>query len=190
MSSVVMRSADRLIAQEQSLDSARVATFDELYTLYFDLVWRLVRRFGVHPALVEDAAQDTFIVLHRRLGHLRPDASAKAFVVAIALRVAHDYRRSARRKSVSGIDASELPAAEGNPYDQVVRAQAGRLVTAFLETLGAEHRSVFVLAELEGMTAPEISQLLRVNLSTVYTRLRATRQRFVSFLDAQENGHG
>jgi RNA polymerase sigma-70 factor (ECF subfamily) len=187
---MVMRSAERLVAKERPADVVVQPTFDELYTRYFDLVWRLVRRFGVQPALVEDAAQDTFIVVHRRLGSLRPDASPKAFVVAIALRVAHDYRRSARRKGTTSVDESELATRDGSPYDLVLRAQAGQLVSTFLDSLGAEHRVVFVLAELEGMTAPEISELLSVNLSTVYTRLRAARQRFVGFLDAQDNRHG
>lgn len=189
---MVMRSAERLVTKERLGDAVVLAppTFDELYTRYFDLVWRLVRRFGVQPALVEDAAQDTFIVVHRRLESLRPDASPKAFVVAIALRVANDYRRTARRKGASSIDEAELAALDGSPYDMVLRAQCGQLVASFLDGLAAEQRAVFVLAELEGMTAPEISELLSVNLNTVYTRLRAARQRFVSFLDAQGDRHG
>jgi RNA polymerase sigma-70 factor (ECF subfamily) len=35
---------------------------------------------------------------------------------------------------------------------------------------------VFVLAELEQMTAPEIAEALSVNLNTVYARLRAARR--------------
>jgi hypothetical protein len=53
---------------------------------------------GTSEALLEDAAQDAFVILHRRLTDLRPSASAKAFVFGIAQRVAHDYRRSAQRK--------------------------------------------------------------------------------------------
>ncbi len=165
-------------------------TFDELYVQYFDFVWRIVRRFGVQAALVEDAAQDTFIVVHRRLGSLRPDASPRAFVFAIAVRVAHDYRRTARRKGARSLDESELPALDGSPYDQALRSQAGRLVHRFLDACSDDQRTVFVLSELEGMTAPEISELTAVNLSTIYTRLRAVRARFVEFLDAQETNHG
>ena len=189
---MAMRSSEWLVPKERVGDAVVLAppTFDELYTRYFNLVWRLVRRFGVQPSLVEDAAQDTFIVVHRRLGSLRPDASAKAFVVAIALRVAHDYRRTARRKGATSVEETELAALDGSPYDMVLRAQCGQLVTTFLASLSAEHRAVFVLAELEEMTAPEISELLSVNLSTVYTRLRSARLRFVSFLDAQEGRRG
>ena len=44
-------------------------------------------------------------------------------------------------------------------------------------------------AQLIFTTAPEISQELRVNLSTVYTRLRAARQRFAAYLSAREPLH-
>jgi RNA polymerase sigma-70 factor, ECF subfamily len=177
-------------AREQPGPVAQPPSFDELYGQYFDFVWRIVRRFGVHPSLVEDAAQDTFIVVHRRLDSLRADASAKAFVFGIAVRVAHDYRRTARRKGASSLDESDLPASDASPYEQAERAHAGRLVHRFLASLSEDQRTVFVLADLEGMTAPEISELTTVNLSTVYTRLRAVRARFVEFLDAQETAHG
>ena len=48
-----------------------------------------------------------------------------------------------------------------------------------------------VLAELEGLTAQEISDGLRLNINTVYTRLRAARQRFAEFVadhHARERG--
>jgi RNA polymerase sigma-70 factor (ECF subfamily) len=37
---------------------------------------------------------------------------------------------------------------------------------------------VFVLAELEGLTVPEISELVGANVNTVYSRLRASRKEF------------
>jgi RNA polymerase sigma-70 factor, ECF subfamily len=45
---------------------------------------------------------------------------------------------------------------------------------------------VFVLAEIEGMTAPEIAAALHINVNTVYSRLRAARLRLEQELD----GHG
>jgi RNA polymerase sigma-70 factor (ECF subfamily) len=37
---------------------------------------------------------------------------------------------------------------------------------------------VFILAELEQMSAPEIADVTGANLNTVYTRLRAARRGF------------
>ena len=184
---MVMRTAEKLIAEQHATHAAARPTFDQLYGRYFDFVWRSLRRLGVHPALVEDAAQDTFIVLHRRLHKLRDEASPKAFLFAIAMRVANDYRRTARRKGASSLGDTELVSPSENPFDKTARAEAARLLERFLAELDDDRRAAFVLVELEGMTAPEISETLGVNLSTIYTRLRTARQRFVAFLAAEQS---
>ena len=155
--------------------------FDALYTEHFNFVWRSLRRLGVHPSWVEDAAQDAFLVVHRRLSDLRPDASAKAFLFGIALRVARDYRRRAQRKHAISLDVEKEVSTASSPFDRAAKAQAVRKLEAFLATLDEDRAAVFVLSELEGMTAPEISQALGANQNTVYSRLRTARERFVAF---------
>jgi RNA polymerase sigma-70 factor (ECF subfamily) len=53
-----------------------------------------------------------------------------------------------------------------------------QLLAKLLRDLDDAKREVFVLAELEEMTAPEISEALDIPLNTVYSRLRAARQLF------------
>src|SRR5690606_18000792 len=48
----------------------------------------------------------------------------------------------------------------------------------FLLGLEEPRRAVFVLTEIEGMTAPEIAEALGCNVNTVYSRLRTARRRF------------
>ena len=60
----------------------------------------------------------------------------------------------------------------------VERRQAADLVQAFLDGLGEELREVFVLMEIEGMTAPEVAHAVDVGVNTVYSRLRLARERF------------
>jgi RNA polymerase sigma-70 factor (ECF subfamily) len=165
------------------------ASFEELYRRHVDFVWRSLGRLGVHGSQLDDAVQDVFIVMHRRLADLRSDASSKAFCFAIALRVAQGYRRAARRKGATILDMSGFADVRSSPFEQTARAQAERVLQSFLGALDSDRRAVFLMAELEEMTAPEISQELRVNLSTVYTRLRAARQRFAAYLDAREELH-
>ncbi|MDB4975877.1 MAG: polymerase sigma factor RpoE [Myxococcaceae bacterium] len=162
--------------------------FDALYGEHFNFVWRSLRRLGVHPSWVEDAAQDTFLVVHRRLADLRPDASAKAFLFGIALRVARDYRRRAQRKHAVSLDVEKEVSQLSGPFERAAKAQAVRKLEAFLATLDEDRAAVFVLSELEGMTAPEISQALGANQNTVYSRLRTARERFIAFA-AEGVGH-
>jgi RNA polymerase sigma-70 factor (ECF subfamily) len=162
--------------------TAPARTFDELYAQHFGFVWRNLRRLGVPDALVEDAAQDTFVVVHRRLADLQPEASAKGWLFGIALRVARDYRRRQKRKPTVSFDADAAPTSAANPFEDIAVAQAGRVLARFLAALDDDRRAVFVLSELEEMSAPEISAVLGTGVNTVYSRLRSARQRFVAFL--------
>ena len=63
------------------------------------------------------------------------------------------------------------------------------LVERFIESLDEKKRPVFTLAEVEGMSAPEISACLEIKLNTVYSRIRLARKQFARFIE-EENRHG
>jgi RNA polymerase sigma-70 factor (ECF subfamily) len=182
--------AHKLPLEAPTAARAAARGFDELYGRYFDFVWRSLRRLGVPEAQVEDAAQDSFVVVHRRIADLRPDASEKAWLFGIAMRVARDYRRTLRRKGATSFDADTATSREVSPFERTAKAEAARALERFLGALDDEKRAVFVMAELEGMTAPEISEASDTNLNTVYSRLRGARERFVAFLATEGGGHG
>jgi len=153
--------------------------FDDVYRTQFPFVWRSLRRLGVPESSVDDACQDTFLVVHRRLAGFEGRSTLRSWLFSIALRVASDYRRKQRRKG----GLAQLPDVLADqhspgPLEQSERAQAARTLDAVLETLDDAKRAVFVLAELEQMTAPEISDALGVNVNTVYSRLRGARRDF------------
>lgn len=153
-------------------------TFAQIYESQVDFVWRNLSRLGVAPASVDDATQDVFLVVHKKLHSFRPDASLKAWLAAIAVRVAHDYRRSAQRKGIVEPLSEELVDSKRTPVEVAALSQGRELIDRVLDTLDVEKREVFVLAELEEMTAPEISEALEVRLNTVYSRLRVAREEF------------
>ena len=170
-------------AQTTSAVAASNCGFDELYARHFDFVWRNVRRLGVPEAEVDDAAQEVFLVVHRRLGEFVPRASHKAWLFGIVARVARDHRRVLMRKSPMlraadpVVDPDEVASAAGQEasFD---RGEAVELLHRLLDGLDDDKRAVFVLAELEQMSAPEIAEALGTKLNTVYGRLRAARREF------------
>lgn len=151
--------------------------FAALYQQHAGLVRRALRQLGVAPASLDDAVQDVFVVLHRRIGEYERDRSLKNWLWGIARGVASGYRRSERRRD--RLHAA-LPAPEGPglPERGVARREAADILDEFLGSLDADKCAVFVLSELEGRRGPEIAEQLQVNLNTVYARLRAARQRF------------
>jgi RNA polymerase sigma-70 factor (ECF subfamily) len=159
-------------------DAAGDLTFDEVYESYFDYVWRCARRLGVAPAQLDDAAQDVFVVVHRRLPEFEGRSSLRTWIFGIVLRVARDYRRTTRRKGALEALGEEQVDPGTGPLDSAMTAEALRTVLAALSRLDDEKREAFVLAELEQMSGPEIAEVLGIPLNTVYSRLRAARLSF------------
>jgi RNA polymerase sigma-70 factor (ECF subfamily) len=150
----------------------------QLYNEHFAFVFRHLRRLGVRTDRLEDAAHDVFLVAHRRLADFEGRSSAKSWLAGIASRVAHDHRRTERRKGNLDVLEDNVPAGTPAPDEVATRNEAAALLERLLDTLSDDHRAVFVLAEVEQMTAPEIADALDVKLNTVYSRLRAARASF------------
>lgn len=151
------------------------AAFAALYDAHVGFVWRNLRRLGVPEANLDDATQDVFLVLHRRMNDLPPDG-ARGWIFGITRRVAADHRRLGRRRTTVALEPGREPAYAGEA--DVARADAARLVHAALAALSPDQRDVLVLIDLEQMPAPEASVALGVGLNTVYSRLRLARAAF------------
>jgi RNA polymerase sigma-70 factor (ECF subfamily) len=162
--------------------------FDEVYEQLFDFVWRSLRRLGVPRAGIDDAVQDVFVVVHRRLPEFEGRSSLRTWVFGIALRVAHDHRRRARRKGgLAPLDPRM--ADEGlDPDASLARSEAVRELDRILGGLDEGKRAVFVLVEIEEMSAPEAALALGANVNTVYSRLRAARREVLAALSAPRGG--
>jgi RNA polymerase sigma-70 factor (ECF subfamily) len=162
--------------------------FEAAYRQYFASVWRVLRRLGVAEAQLDDAAQDVFVVVHRRLGEFEARGTPRSWLYAIALRVASEYRRRAVRRRAEPLTehADQRP----SPGQQVELRESVRLLHALLAELDDDKRTVFVLAELEQLSVPEIATALGANINTIYTRLRAARRRFEAALHRHRARNG
>ena len=162
-------------------EGSQPLAFSDLYESHFAFLWRSALRLGTPRAHVDDVVQDTFIVVHRRLASFEGRSSVKTWLFGILFNVVRARRRAVgaepwRRTAHDDLAAVSDPAAA--PDENAARAEAARLVDRLLESLDDDKRAVFILAELEGMSVPEIAQALRIPLNTAYSRLRLARQEF------------
>ncbi len=172
-----------------SFTSAPSSTqFQAIYAEHLDLVWRSLRGLGVREASVEDAAQDVFLVVHRRFESFEARSSFRTWLFGIVLRVARNHRRTDQRKGgLAPLDGVPEVADEGpGPHEEAVTAEALRDLSLALDDLDEAKREVFVLAELEQMCAPEIAETLGLNVNTVYSRLRAARSAFEAAVERKK----
>jgi RNA polymerase sigma-70 factor (ECF subfamily) len=165
--------------------AATVPDFSDLYERHFDFVWRSVRLLGAPSESADDATQDVFLVAHRRLNDFQARSSVRTWLFAIALRVVSDHRRSRRRRLRLLERAHSIePEPSLTPLDRAVSAQTRGIMLRAIERLRDEQRVVFVLTEIEELSAPEIASALDINLNTVYSRLRAARREIARILQS------
>ncbi len=151
-----------------------------VYDAHFSFVWRNLRRLGVPEASLEDAAQDVFLVVHRRWDTFDARwSSVETWLFGIVMRVAKNHRRSARRRAwavPSGDVADVLPSPDDSPAEVVARREAAALLDRLLDALDDDRRAIVVLVDVEQMTVRQAAEALGLNLNTAYWRLRAARR--------------
>jgi RNA polymerase sigma-70 factor (ECF subfamily) len=119
----------------------------------------------------DDALQETFIVVFRRLRTLREPAAIRGWARRIAVREAVRVARRAR------------PAEPSDVLDDVpgrVDPELGVDVADVLRRLGPEQRAILVLRDAEGMDVAAAAELLSVAPGTVKSRLHRARAAFRS----------
>src|SRR5437870_1762895 len=156
-------------------------TFAELYESYFSFVWRAARRLGTPEASLDDMVQEIFMVAYRRQDDFEGRSSVKTWLYGIVFNVVRAHRRELRAKHPHALFA-ERPANAAlvadradRPDEWAAKREAARFLDRFLDSLDDDRRDVFVLAELEELSAPEIAGVLDVPLNTVDSRLRLAR---------------
>ncbi len=132
---------------------------------------------------MDDATQDVYMVVHRRLPEFKAKAQIKTWLFSIVLRIAQNYRRSARRRNAHLTDAPRQieTAADSEfkgPLELAARQEAAALLHKMLGQMDDEKRSMLILVELEEMTVVEAAEALSINVNTAYSRLRAARTAF------------
>ncbi|MEZ4326489.1 MAG: sigma-70 family RNA polymerase sigma factor [Polyangiales bacterium] len=169
--------------------SQDLVALEGLYRRHHAMVRRLVERFGVEDAWVDDVTHDVFLEISRAEPELRPPARERAWVAGVTRNLVLRHRRNLFRhiRRVHAV-AAEHPTVSHGEQGQ---SDAARDLHVLLDQLSEEQRTVFVLSELEEWTAPEIAAALGIKLPTVYSRLHAAREaltRALSRVRARERG--
>jgi RNA polymerase sigma-70 factor (ECF subfamily) len=151
-------------------------TLEEIFRDEAAFVGRTLRFLGVRDSHVEDACQEVFVVIHRRLSSFT-GGSLRAWVRQICVGVAQNHRRGQRRRPE---EITAEPPAGATPPDQEGALERRRLrgrLLLVLDGLPEEQREAFVLYEIEELTMVEVAAALDCPLQTAYSRLHAARSK-------------
>jgi RNA polymerase sigma-70 factor, ECF subfamily len=182
------RSVAPLAGYLEAPDSAAAQTvglvaFERLYREQFAFVWRALRALGVSATLIDDASQEVWLTVHRRLPEFEARSSMKTWLFGIALNVSRNLKRRARRAPAF----EELPLALSSPLPDPAAHREGQeawaLVSSFVATLEQPKREIFVSSLLEGLSPAETAQATGFDILTVYHRVRALRRSFKIWIE-------
>jgi RNA polymerase sigma-70 factor (ECF subfamily) len=163
----------------------------EAYDAHHVVLCSFARRLLCDDHAAEDLVQDVFLVLPRLAHRLDRGKSLRSFLLGIAAnRARHHLRALARRRRFAErLGREPLTVVEGPERLSERRGLAARLERA-LETLSFDQRMTFVLREIEGCEAQEVSEILGIPEATVRTRVFHARKKLQTLLAEQAAAGG
>jgi RNA polymerase sigma-70 factor, ECF subfamily len=149
---------------------------ERMFRAHHELIWRTLRRLGLSPDLAADTTQQAYLIAAERLDDIRSGCE-RAFLFSTAIGLARtNFRRSQRCQLQSDMDIHVDPSLKSEQLNN--RCSAMELMDRIFAKTHPDLVTVFVLFELEGLSAPEISELVGIPVGTVASRLRRARAAF------------
>jgi RNA polymerase sigma-70 factor (ECF subfamily) len=145
----------------------------QLYDRYHEQVRRFVARATSDAEDVDDLVQATFLAAAKTAGRYDGRPSCRPWLIGIAARL---LRRRGRAFGRFLAVLSSVTGARAANVDPRPVLQARWDVERALLRLGETKRIAFLMAEVEGLSCPEIAAALRIPIGTVWTRLHAARR--------------
>ena len=170
--------------------------FGQLYEKYRERVFRVAFHFVHNQTDALDLCQEAFVRAYESLATFRGQSRFSTWLMRIAANTCVDHCRHARvrrageldERMVTGDERVPSTTANPNPAQGLEREEARAALDAAIAQLSPEHRAVFVLHAVEGMSYEEIAQAIGCPIGTVMSRLHYARKRLRGLLAWLDRG--
>lgn len=172
-------------ADQQLLERARAGDAQALETL-LDRRQAQVYRFGLKmcrdPDDAKDVVQDTLVAMARGVRDFRGASSISTWLYSVARSFCIKKRRRSKfapeERSLDAdgaVEARRLADPSKGPDDLLAGRQIERALDEAIDALEPIYRQVLLLRDVEGLTAPEVAEVLGVSVQAVKSRLHRAR---------------
>ena len=158
----------------------------ELYDRYARHVWQAARR-SLDGADAEDVVHQLFVKLPAIAPSYDGRASCRGWLCGIAVRLAMRHRRGAGRfrRMLGSFAHTVMGRTARDPEREAMGSQEMSALERALASLSEKKRVVFVLVEVEGLTAEEAARALGIPAATARTRLFHARKELQAALEQE-----
>ena len=172
--------------------SGSEAAYRELVARYATPAVNFTYRFVHDRALAEDLAQEGFLRVYQRLNTYDPERKFSSWFFQVLRNVTIDYLR-VNRLPTSSLDALQeeghhiaaVDRESASPEELAGRGELASAIGGALSRIRPEYREVVVLRYQEGLTQPEIAEVLGLPAGTVKTYLHRARKELAEILAGQ-----
>jgi len=168
------------------------AAYRDLVTRYATPAVNFVFRFVRDRALAEDLAQEGFLRVYQRLSTYDPDRKFSSWFFQVLRNITIDHLRVNRPATTSldelaeeGNQRAAVDRQSASPEDAAGRGELASAMTTALSRIRPEYREVVVLRYQEGLTHPEIAEIIGIPSGTVKTYLHRARKELAGILSEQ-----
>jgi RNA polymerase sigma-70 factor (ECF subfamily) len=177
---IAMMHSDSLILRAREGDKSAQS---KLVQLWYKRIYNFAYKFFFDHDLAMEAAQKTFISMHRNIGGLQDAARFRSWLYTIAVNYCREEtRKSKANRSLSLHDLKpgdgeesyrweESSSRRENPERQLRHAELSDLLQQCLMELSDEQREVVIMKEYEGLKFREIADALNISENTVKSRM-------------------
>lgn len=154
-------------------------------------IYNLCYRMTGNAQDAEDLAQDAFLKAYQNLSSFKGDSGFSLWLYRLTTNLCIDHLRREKRRtkqSLTQLDESgevielELADERFSPDAMLEQRQITEYISAGLDTLSIEHRTVLLLREINGLSYEEIASTLELNAGTVKSRISRARNALCKFL--------
>lgn len=172
----------------------QAATLSEELASHREAIRRYVLGIVRDSAVAEDLTQETLLRAHRKLETLEDPSRLVSWLYRIATNLCRDrFRQASYRHRPDSLDTAAAGEDEAGPPEPVdpgprldkaiEQDEMSACVQDYLADLSDPYRAVILLHDTEGLTNPEIAELLGVSLATVKIRLHRAREKLRAALN-------
>jgi RNA polymerase sigma factor (sigma-70 family) len=160
------------------------AAFEALYRLYYPRLTRFLLRLVRRPQLVEEALNDTLMVVWQRPDSFHGGSKLSTWIFAIAYRKAMKAlgRFDDPREDPEGQDR---PSEAQGPEEDTAGSRRRDLLSRAMDDLSPAHRAVVDLTYYHELDYNEIARILGCPVGTVKTRMFHARRQLRRIIDGQ-----
>ena len=177
---IAMMHSDTLIARAREGDKTAQG---KLVQLWYKRIYNFAYKFFFDHDLAMEAAQKTFISMHRNIGSLQEAGRFRSWLYTIAINYCREETR--KKKTNRSLSLHDFKPGDGeesyrweasssrneNPERQLRHTELSDLLQQCLMELSEEQREVVIMKEYEGLKFREIAEALNVSENTVKSRM-------------------